>query len=72
MKKRLRVSLRKVMTRVSLEARPVRAAGKLNAKDYVPVISLAVTLILTGIALLLPAAGNGIVTGTMDEDIQQY
>lgn len=48
----------KVMTRVSLEPRPVKSRESLIARTIVPAISIAVTLVLTGIALLLPAAGN--------------
>jgi hypothetical protein len=48
----------KVMTMVTLEARPVKKQEKLPARYIVPVISAVVTLILTGLVLLLPAAGN--------------
>ena len=48
----------KVMTRVSLEAKPVRARAKFFTVTIVPLVSVAVTLILTVIVLLLPAAGN--------------
>lgn len=45
----------KVMSRVNLEARPVH-----KRKSYVPAISLAVILILTGVAFALPSGGNEI------------
>jgi hypothetical protein len=47
----------KVMTRVSLEAKPVTARDKLISGTFVPLISLTTTLILAALALLLP--GNG-------------
>jgi hypothetical protein len=47
-----------VMTRVNLEAKPVRARAKFFTLKIVPLVSVAVTLILTVIVLLLPAAGN--------------
>ena len=50
----------KVMTRVSLEARPARQREKLRSAYTVPVISAMVTLILAVTALLLPAAGNNL------------
>lgn len=51
----------KIMTRVSLETRPVRPRESFIARSIVPAISIAVTLVLTGIALLMPAAGNEII-----------
>jgi hypothetical protein len=48
----------KVMTRVSLEAKPVRARVKFFKLTIVPLVSITITLILTVIVLLLPAAGN--------------
>jgi hypothetical protein len=51
----------KVMSRVSLEARPLKAGGSQKQKSYVPAISLAVILILTGIAFALPSESNEIV-----------
>ncbi len=50
----------KVMTRVSLEARPAGQREKLRSSYTVPVISAMVTLILTVTALLLPATGNNL------------
>jgi hypothetical protein len=47
----------KVMTLVSLEAKPVKAREKLSSRIIVPAISAAVTIILTVTALLLPASG---------------
>jgi hypothetical protein len=49
----------KVMSRVSLEARPLKAGGNQEQKSYVPAISLAVILILTGVAFAIPSEGNG-------------
>ncbi len=48
----------KVMTIVSLESRPVKIREKLIKRTLVPLISVTVTLILTGIVLLLPANSN--------------
>jgi hypothetical protein len=53
----------KVMSRVSLEARPLKPFSRLKQKNYVPAISIAVILILTCIAFSIPSAGNG--PGTM-------
>jgi hypothetical protein len=47
----------KVMTLVSLEAKPVKAREKFISRIIVPAISVAVTLILTVTVLLLPASG---------------
>jgi hypothetical protein len=46
----------KVMTLVSLEAKPVKAREKLSSGIIVPAISAAVTIALTVTALLLPAS----------------
>lgn len=47
----------KIMTRVSLEARPVRSAENVWKINSVPVISVAVILVLLTAALLLPSSG---------------
>lgn len=47
----------KIMTRVSLEARPVRSAENVWKINSVPVISVAVILVLLTTALLLPSSG---------------
>jgi hypothetical protein len=47
----------KVMSQVSLQARPLKAASSQRQKSYVPVISLAVIIILTAIAFTFPSAG---------------
>jgi hypothetical protein len=47
----------KVMTLVSLEAKPVKAREKFISRIIVPAISVAVTLILSVTAMLLPASG---------------
>jgi hypothetical protein len=44
-----------VMTRVSMEARPLRTAGRFRKVRVVPLISVSVTLILIAAALLLPS-----------------
>ena len=49
----------KVMSRVNLEAVPLKAKHNRKQKSHVPAISLTVILILTGIAFALPSAGNG-------------
>jgi len=48
----------KLMHRVSMETRPVRTREKLIARYRIPVISVAVTVILTAVALYMPADGN--------------
>ena len=48
----------KVMTMVSLEGKPVKIREKLIKRILVPLISVTVILILTGIVLLLPANSN--------------
>lgn len=48
----------KVMTIASLECKPVKIREKLIKRTLVPIISVTVTLILTGIVLLLPANSN--------------
>ena len=48
----------KVMTIVSLEAKPVKIRENLLKRTFVPLISVTVTLILTGIVLLLPENSN--------------
>jgi amino acid transporter len=47
----------KVMTRVNLEAKPVRVREKFRTVYIVPIITLTVTLLLTVMVLLLPASG---------------
>ena len=47
----------KVMTLVSLEAKPVKARERLISRIIVPAISVTVTLILTVTVLLLPGSG---------------
>jgi hypothetical protein len=49
----------KLMNRISLETRSVKPREKLITRYKVPIISVTVTMILTAIALLSPAAGNG-------------
>ena len=49
----------KVMSRVSLEAKTLRAGSRQQGRSYVPAISLAVIIILTGIAFTLPSSGHG-------------
>jgi hypothetical protein len=46
----------KIMTRVNLEAKPVKTGETLILRYKVPVISLAVTLILIVTVVLLPAS----------------
>jgi hypothetical protein len=48
----------KVMTMVSLETRPVKAVSSQTQKNYVPVISVGVILILTIVAFTLPSSVN--------------
>ena len=48
----------KVMTLVSLEGNPAKTREKFIKRALVPVISVTVTLILTGIVLLLPSNSN--------------
>ena len=48
----------KVMSGVILEARPLKAGGIRKQRSYVPVISLAVILILIGVAFALPSEGS--------------
>jgi len=48
----------RVMTIVSLEGKPVTIRENLLKRIFVPLVSVTVTLILTGIVLLLPANSN--------------
>jgi hypothetical protein len=48
----------KVMSRVTMEARPLRTGHSHRQKSYVPAISLTVILLLTGAAFALPSGGN--------------
>jgi hypothetical protein len=48
----------KVMAGVNIEARPMKGISMQSHKSYVPVISIAVILVLTALALTLPSAGN--------------
>lgn len=50
----------KIMTIVSLEGKPVKIRKKLVKGALIPVISVSVALILTGIVLLLPSNSNEI------------
>ena len=52
----------KVMTMVSLETKPVKEGRRWWRENYIPLISLAVTLILAGIAFSLPSSGNDFIT----------
>jgi len=45
----------KVMTIVSLEPKPVKAREKLITRYLIPLITVVVTLILTGAVLIIPA-----------------
>ncbi len=48
----------KVMARVILEAKPLKAVSSRRRRSYVPAISLAVILILTCIAFSLPSSAH--------------
>ena len=48
----------KIMTIVSLEGKPVKIRENFFKRTLVPMISVTVALILTGIVLLLPANSN--------------
>jgi hypothetical protein len=52
----------KVMTMVSMEAKPVKAREKLRTRYLVPLISISVTLLLTVMVIMQPASSNEILS----------
>jgi len=46
----------KVMTRIQIEAAPLKDTGRLQNKNLVPVISAAITILLIVVASLLPGS----------------
>ena len=52
----------KVMTIVSVEAKPVKARERFRTRYLVPLISISVTLLLTVMVIMQPASSNEILS----------
>lgn len=46
----------KVMTRIQIEAAPLKAAGRFRNRNLVPIISAGITILLIVLAFLLPGS----------------